>query len=140
MTTAEGLLDTSAVLRLPQVTDPTVLPTQPVIAAITLAELSVGPLFTNDPGERARRQAQAQQAEADFEVLPFDAAAARTYARVAQAMRDSGRSVRPRALDALIAAVALSHGLPVHTANPDDFAGIPGLEVVDIRPGLASPT
>lgn len=137
MTRVEGLLDTSTVLRLPHIIDPGVLPEDPVIASITLAELSVGPLFTDDPGERARRQAQAQQAEADFAVLPVDAAAARAYARVVQAMRASGRDFRARRLDALIAAVALTKGMAVHTANPRDFEGIPGLEVVDIRPGLA---
>ncbi|MDA3005732.1 MAG: hypothetical protein O3B97_03635 [Actinomycetota bacterium] len=46
--------------------------------------------------------------------------------------------MRSRGFDALIAAVALANGLAVHTANPDDFSGIPGLQVVDIRPGLAA--
>ena len=32
-------------------------------------------------------------------------------------------------LDALIAAVAISQGLDLYTANPDDFAGIDGLAV-----------
>jgi predicted nucleic acid-binding protein len=69
-----------------------------------------------------------------------DAAAARAYARVAQAMSAWGRKVRARGFDALIAAVALANGLTVHTANPDDSAGTPGLEVVDIRPGLGNPS
>lgn len=42
----------------------------------------------------------------------------------------SARKRRARAFDALIAATALSQGLPVFTANPDDFEGIPGLDVV----------
>ncbi len=49
-------------------------------------------------------------------------------------MRERGRTVRTRGFDALIAAVALANGMAVHTANPDDFAGIAGLEMVDIRP------
>lgn len=48
-----------------------------MITAITLAEPSVGPLVTDDDVERARRQAQLQQAEADFDPFPFDAMAAR---------------------------------------------------------------
>lgn len=138
MTMAMGLLDTSAVLLRGSVVDASVLPEIGCISAVTIAELSAGPLLTDDPDERARRQAHLQQAEGDFDPLPLDAAAARAYARVAQAMRQRGRSVRSRGFDALIAAVALANGLAVHTANPDDFAGIPGLQVVDIRPGLAA--
>jgi tRNA(fMet)-specific endonuclease VapC len=32
----------------------------------------------------------------------------------------------------MIAAIALANSLPVYTCNPDDFAGIDGLEVVPI--------
>lgn len=133
---AEGLLDTSAVLLLDRVVDPSVLPEICCICAVTLAEISAGPLLADDPDERARRQAHLQQAESDFDAIPVDAAAARAYARVAQAMRSRGRSVRARGFDALIAAVALANGMAVHTANPADFQGVPGLHVVDIRPGL----
>jgi hypothetical protein len=38
-----------------------------VISAVTLAELSVGPLVATNRKERAARQAVLQQAEADFE-------------------------------------------------------------------------
>jgi len=131
-----GLLDTSAVLLRGRVAGPEVLPEIGCICAVTIAELSAGPLLTDDPDERARRQGHLQQAEADFDPIPVDAAAARAFGRVAQAMRGRGRKVRARGFDALIAAVALAHDLPVHTANPDDFQGIPGLHVVDIRPGL----
>jgi prevent-host-death family protein len=46
-----------------------VLPDEPVIAAVTLAELSMGPLIADDEEDRAARQAHVQQAEADFD--PF---------------------------------------------------------------------
>jgi tRNA(fMet)-specific endonuclease VapC len=124
-----GLLDTSAVIALPSLTDADRLPQEPLISAITLAELSVGPLLARDPDERMRRQAHVQQAEADFLPIPFDAAAARAFARVASDLRSSGRKPAARALDALIAAVALSRDLPVYTANPHDFLGITGLTV-----------
>jgi hypothetical protein len=39
-----GVLDTSTVILLPQVTDSTFLPSEPLITAAPLAELSVGPL------------------------------------------------------------------------------------------------
>lgn len=129
MSDPEGLLDTSAVLLLPRIGDPSVLPDVPLISAITLAELSVGPLATDDAAERARRLAQVQQAEADFDPLPFDSAAARAFGRVASSLRRSGRKPAARALDALIAAIAVANGLPVYTCNPGDFAGIDGLVV-----------
>ncbi len=124
-----GLLDTSVVIALPSLADPTVLPGEPVICAVTLAELTIGPLVARSPAERARRQAVLQQAEADFEPLPFDAAAARAFGTVAAALRSRGRKPAARAFDALIASVALANGLPLYTANVADFAGIPGLRV-----------
>jgi hypothetical protein len=40
--------------------------------------------------------------------------------------------VNARAYDAMIAATALANGLPIYTCNPNDFAGIEGLEVVPV--------
>ncbi|MCX6409950.1 MAG: type II toxin-antitoxin system VapC family toxin [Actinobacteria bacterium] len=124
-----GLLDTSVVIALPSLSDPTVLPNEPMISAVTLAELTIGPLVARSPAERARRQAVLQQAEADFEPLPFDAAAARAFGTVAAALRSRGQKPTARPFDALIASVALANGLPLYTANVADFAGIPGLQV-----------
>lgn len=105
---------------------------EPLITAITLAELTVGPLVASTDEERAARQAHVQQAEADFDPLPFDAPAARMFGRVAASLRRSGRTARARAYDAMIAATALAHGLPVYTCNPDDFTGIDGLTIVAV--------
>ena len=96
------------------------------------SRLSVGPLVATSSEERAARQAHLQQAEADFEALPFDADAARAFGRVAAALRQRGRKVTARAYDAMIAATAVSHGLPVHTCNTRDFEGIDGLTVVAV--------
>lgn len=127
-----GVLDTSTVVLLSRLTDAAALPLEPVITTITLAELSVGPLVTDDDAERAARQAHLQQAEADFEPLPFDAVAARAFGQVASDLRRAGRTTRARAYDALIAAVAVSRQLPLYTVNPRDFAHITGLEVVAV--------
>ncbi len=127
-----GLLDTSAVIRLGEVSDPDTLPDELLISAITLAELSVGPLVAHDDAVRAARQAHLQQAEADFEPLAFDAASARAFGQVAAALRGSGRKPAARAYDALIASVALANRLPVVTANPRDFEQIPGLTVIPL--------
>lgn len=127
-----GVLDTSTVILLPKLKDAALLPAEPLITAVTLAELSVGPLVASTEAERAARQAHVQQAEADFAPLPFDAAAARAFGRVAASLRRAGRKTQARAYDAMIAATAMANGLPLYTCNPDDFAGIDGLEVVAV--------
>lgn len=98
------MLDTSTVILLSRVADAGLLPVEPLITAVTLAELTAGPLVATTDDERAARQAHVQQAEADFE----------------------------RAYDAMIAATALAHGLPVYTCNPDDYAGMDGVRVVTV--------
>lgn len=106
------------------------LPEEPLISAVTLAELSVGPLVTDDERERAARQTRLQVTEASFDPLPFDATAARAFGRVAADLRKGGRTTKARSFDAMIAATALARRLPVFTANAGDFVGIEGLEVV----------
>ncbi len=60
--------------------------------------------------------------EALLDPLPFDAAAARAYARVYAATRTADRKPRgARAVDLMIAAVALANGLPLFTRNAADF-------------------
>ncbi len=134
MTVQRGLLDTSTVILLSRVVDIATLPDDCVISAITLAELSVGPHVAGSENERAARQAHLQQAEADFEVLPFDAASARAFGTVATSLRAAGRKPAARTYDALIAATAIANELPLFTCNPSDFVGVDRLDVraVDI--------
>ena len=95
--TARGILDTSTVILLGRLSNANALPDEPLITTVTLAELSVGPLVARDEAQRAARQAHLQQAEADFDPLPFDAAAARAFGRVAASLRQAGRKThRPR--------------------------------------------
>lgn len=129
---AQGILDTNTLILIDRVTDISTLPTEPLITAVTLAELSVGPLVATDAKERAARQARLQQAEANFDPLPFDAAAARSFGQVAASLRRAGRKPSARAYDAMIAAIALANELPLHTCNPGDFSGIDGLVVVAV--------
>jgi hypothetical protein len=131
-TPASGVLDTNVVILLPRLTDPETLPLEPTITAITLAELSVGPLVAATDAERANRQAQLQQAESDFDPLPFDGAAARAFGAVAADLRRAGRQATARVYDALIAATAISNGLPLYTTNPEDFVAISGLDLVPV--------
>ena len=127
-----GLLDTSTLLLLGRISDPADLPHRPVISAVTLAELSVGPLVRTDERERANRQAHLQLAEGSFDPLPFDRAAARAFGGVAASLRRAGRKPAARTFDAMIAATAVANGLPVFTCNPDDFRGIDDLTVVPV--------
>jgi hypothetical protein len=128
------VLDTSTLILLQRLEDASALPAEPLITAVTLAELAVGPLVAAEDDERARRQAHLQQAEADFVPLPFDASSARAFGRVAASLRRAGRKADARAYDAMIAATALANDLPVYTCNPADFRGIDGLEVVPVPP------
>lgn len=127
-----GLADTSLVIVLERIEDLGALPEDLVIAAVTLAELSAGPAAASDERERAVRQVRLQAVESMFEVLPFDAEAARTFGIVSASLRRANRKRAARSYDALIAATALSRGLGVWTCNPKDFEGIDGLTVVAV--------
>jgi tRNA(fMet)-specific endonuclease VapC len=128
----QGLLDTSTLIVFDRIKDPMQLPRRPMVSAVTLAELSVGPLVASED-ERVTRQLHLQRTEADFEALPFDADAARAFGQVAVSLRRAGRKVSARTYDAMIAAIAVSNGLPLYTCNPRDFQGIEGLEVVPVE-------
>lgn len=104
--------------------DPELLPDESAIAAVTLAELAAGPHATGDEQERARRQDRLQWAAATWDVVPFDAEAARAYGRIFAAAKAAGRSSRARLADLLIASTAAAHGLPLYTRNSADFVGL----------------
>jgi predicted nucleic acid-binding protein len=125
-----GILDTSVVIDLDQI-GPAALPREVAVTSITMAELAAGPHATEDAVERARRQDRLQRAEAAFDPLPFDAAAARAYGRIFASVAAQGRKARgARAVDLLIAAVACSVDIPLCTRNPDDFRALDGLVTV----------
>ena len=126
-----GLLDTSVVIDI-EMLDPSQLPVEVAVSALTMAELAAGPHATTDPEERGRRQDRLQRAEATFDPLPFDTDAARAYGRIFSAVTVTGRKARGAgAVDLLIAATALAAGLPLYTRNGDDFLALDGLvEVV----------
>jgi predicted nucleic acid-binding protein len=126
------MVDTSVLIDPPP---ESALPEEASVAAITLAELVAGVHATRDPNERATRQDRLQRVEATLEALPFDADAARAYGRVFAAITAGGRKARgKRAIDLLIAATALSVGLPLYTRNIDDFSGLEGImEIVEVR-------
>lgn len=121
-----GILDTSVIIDLPRI-DTARLPAESAITAVTLAELAAGPHATTDAIQRSIRQERLQWAEATFDALPFDFAAARSYGRVYALVRASRRQPRGRLADLLIASVAAANRLPLYTRNPKDFAGLDSL-------------
>ena len=129
---ARGLIDTSVLIDL-ETLEPSVLPAELAISTVSLAELAAGPHASSDPGERAARQDRLQRAEASFEPIPFDTGAARAFGRIFAAVAASGRKPRGRrAMDLIIAAVAVAAELPLYTRNPGDFTGLETL--LELRP------
>lgn len=61
--------------------------------------------------------------------LPFDSKAAFEFALLSVQRKNSGKPISTA--DAQIAAIALSHKLPLITRNTKDFAGITGLQVTN---------
>jgi predicted nucleic acid-binding protein len=133
-----GLLDPNIVL-LRKWIDPADLPAAVAVSAITLAELSAGPHEVRAASEqqdyeehveRARRLDALQRAEHEFDPIPFGVEAARAYGQVAAAVVGAGRKPRRRAVDLMIASVAIAEDLPLFTTHPDDFTGLDHLLTV----------
>lgn len=96
---------------------------------LTLGELHHGVLVADD-AHRPERLATLALAERVFEALPLDGRVAPHYGRLlARARVTHGR--RPRVADALIAATAISHGLPLYARDRDfERLDIPELVLV----------
>jgi predicted nucleic acid-binding protein len=118
-----GLLDTSVVVD-HDILDASRLPDESAISAVTLAELAAATHSTSDAIERARRQDRLQWAAQTWDPIAFDAEAARSFARIAAAIRATGQTARPRVADLLIASTAAANALPLYTRAPAAFAGL----------------
>jgi predicted nucleic acid-binding protein len=123
-----GLLDTSVVIAV-ATGDEVELPDQAAISTVTLCELHHGVLIAAD-AVRAQRLNALVIVERCFEALPIDARVAPHYGRIVADARRK-HDARPRVADALVAATALSHDLPLYTRDRG-FArlDVPGLMVV----------
>jgi toxin FitB len=101
------------------------------LSAVSEAELRAGAAYL--PAGRRREGLTAAidaMVTEDFggRILPFDSAAAKSYAVVAALRRAAGQPIAEA--DCLIAAIALAHGGAVATRNATDFLGC-GVEVID---------
>lgn len=94
------------------------------VSAIVAAELRFGVLKKGS----ARLAHNLEAILAAIEVSPWEAPADIEYARLRLALETSGRPIGPN--DMLIAAHALAFGVPLVTANLDEFLRVPGLAVI----------
>jgi predicted nucleic acid-binding protein len=121
-----GLLDTSVVIAAAD-GERLALPEDAAVSVMTIAELHVGVIRARTQKQRAGRARTMAAIERDMEVLPVEERVARCFAEIVSAAREDGR--RPGVADALIAATAMAHDLPLYTLD-DDFAGLAGVRVV----------
>jgi predicted nucleic acid-binding protein len=113
------LLDTSALIDLPRIR----LPGEPIaLSSITLAELSFGVEAATTDEHRRERTTRLAWIEANLgaEWLPFDVAAAQSYAKLAAhvALRRPGHA---RSKDVMLAGHASAIGAKLMTFNAKDF-------------------
>lgn len=113
-----GLLDTSVFIARERDRPLGALPDRVCVSVVTLGELELGVLAASDPDTRARRAdtlALARQADP----LPVGEAVMSAWARLVIDCRRAGITGAVRLTDALIAATAVAHGLPVVTQDVD---------------------
>jgi tRNA(fMet)-specific endonuclease VapC len=96
------------------------------ISSITVAELEFGVQKSQYPSQN--RQAL-EHFLLPLMILDFDHEAARTYGKIRAWLEARGKTIG--ALDMLIAAHALSKGLPLATNNVREFSRVPGLKVIN---------
>lgn len=102
--------------------------------AITVGELlsGIARLPTGRRQERLNEAVERTLARFRDNVLPYDQAAARAYARLSARRRESGAPLSVE--DGMIAAICSVHGCPLATRNLRDFGGL-DLVLVDPRSG-----
>lgn len=101
------------------------------VSVISLGELGYGVEACTDPAVRAERAASLRQIESR-PTLAVTRHTAPAFGMLAAAVRQAGRSPRPRYNDLWIAAQAIENGYALLTLNTADFSGLPGLRVVTL--------
>jgi tRNA(fMet)-specific endonuclease VapC len=101
-------------------------PEEMAVAVMTVAELWFGALKSANP---ARGRAVTDAFLEPFDRLPFDEAAADSYANTRRHLESRGTPIGER--DLIIAATALAHGFTVITNNTREFERVPGLTIED---------
>lgn len=100
------------------------------ISVFSIAELQFGVEHAPNELERQRRLVWLGAIQDLFDPYPVDRAVAMTWGRLAHLVAESGRRPRRRAMDLLIAATAVAHGLTLLT-NDDDLLALAG--TIDVQ-------
>lgn len=96
------------------------------ISAVTLAELST---WASRAKATPQRLKSLNELLADVQVLDVTPAVANKFGEIQAGLLDKGQSAP--GMDLLIASTAIVHGHVLVTHNTKDYAGIPGLNLVD---------
>ena len=127
------LLDTNICIYLIKRKPPSVLKRFDALEAGTLAVSSITVAELEFGVQKSQYPSQNQQALEQFllplMILDFDHKAARAYGKIRAWLESRGKTIG--ALDMLIAAHALSEGLPLATNNAREFSRVPGLKVLN---------
>ena len=115
---AAGLLDTSVFIARETGRRLGDLPDQVAVSVVSIGELQLGVLAAIDDGSRARRADTLALARA-ADPIPISEAVMTTWARLVADCRIAGIQRAVKLTDALIAATAVEHGLPVITQDDD---------------------
>lgn len=115
---SSGLLDTSVFIARETGRPLDELPAHVAVSVVTIGELQLGVLASADATARARRADTLALARA-ADPIPISEAVMVAWARLVSDCRDAGIHRTVKLTDALIAATAVEHGLPVVTQDDD---------------------
>lgn len=113
-----GLLDTSVFIARESGRPLHELPARVAVSVVTIGELQLGVLASSDAVAKARRADTLALARA-ADPIPISEAVMVAWARLVSDCRDAGIQRAVKLTDALIAATAVEHGLPVVTQDDD---------------------
>jgi len=113
-----GLLDTSVFIANESGRALDELPERVAVSVVTIGELQLGVLAAGDPERRARR-ADTLALARTADPLPVSEPVMVAWARLVDDCRKKGIQGTVKLTDALIAATAVEHGLPVVTQDTD---------------------
>jgi predicted nucleic acid-binding protein len=113
-----GLLDTSVFIARETKRPLRELPDRVAVSVVTIGELQLGILHASNDTTRARRADTLALARA-ADPIPIGEAIMVTWARLVSASKAAGVHRTIKLTDALIAATAIEHGLPVVTQDTD---------------------
>jgi predicted nucleic acid-binding protein len=118
MTPTSGLLDTSVFIARETERPLGRLPDRVAVSVVTIGELQLGVLNAGDDTTRARR-ADTLALARSADPIPISEAVMTTWARLAADCKAAGVQRTVKLTDALIAATAVEHGLPVVSQDGD---------------------